>query len=324
MTTEIDGKNLSRVLRELTRPFLDEEVEWRVDRTTAANNGRPPRAYLLAYLTLRGVQQRLDSAVGAHNWSNQTQVYPTACHVGIGILIRKEWVWKWDGAGQRSMHGDQADLHQGKAAVSDAMKRAAVQWGMGRHLYDLPDTWVDVSPNYPKGVPKCRVVYVSDRRRNIRGYCVAPSIRELQADLLGVEDLVRDIADPLKRRHARVEVVRTKMGWAHPQQDPQSLILDALEAASAIPAPGSTPALPNWERPGVRSLRALSPDALKIASRRLSDWYSNGELIDQIGAYGKWRTAQAQATYEVPGESPTPTSHAKDPRNGGPKPWGRD
>src|SRR5262249_25660702 len=33
-----------------------------------------------------------------------------------------------------------------KAAVSDALKRAAVKFGLGRYLYRLPDIWVDYDP----------------------------------------------------------------------------------------------------------------------------------------------------------------------------------
>ena len=31
-----------------------------------------------------------------------------------------------------------------KGGLSDAMKRAAYQWGIGRYLYDLPDVWVEI------------------------------------------------------------------------------------------------------------------------------------------------------------------------------------
>lgn len=33
-----------------------------------------------------------------------------------------------------------------KAAFSDALKRAAVAWGCGRYLYELPSQWVDYDP----------------------------------------------------------------------------------------------------------------------------------------------------------------------------------
>jgi hypothetical protein len=44
-------------------------------------------------------------------------------------------VWKSDGAGD-------SDVEAEKGAVSDAFKRAAVKWGVGRYLYDLDSPWV--------------------------------------------------------------------------------------------------------------------------------------------------------------------------------------
>lgn len=41
-----------------------------------------------------------------------------------------EWVWKWD-------TGSESNVEKEKGQVSDAFKRAAVKWGIGRFLYDL-------------------------------------------------------------------------------------------------------------------------------------------------------------------------------------------
>lgn len=50
-----------------------------------------------------------------------------------------EWVTKADGAGD-------SDVEAEKGAISDALKRAAVKWGIGRYLYDLGNIWVDTEP----------------------------------------------------------------------------------------------------------------------------------------------------------------------------------
>ena len=44
-------------------------------------------------------------------------------------------MWKADGAGQTDMEAE-------KGALSDALKRAAVRWGIGRYLYDLKAPWI--------------------------------------------------------------------------------------------------------------------------------------------------------------------------------------
>jgi hypothetical protein len=53
----------------------------------------------------------------------------------IGIRSDSEWLWRANGAGQ-------TDIEAEKGALSDAFKRAAVCWGIGRYLYDLPNVWV--------------------------------------------------------------------------------------------------------------------------------------------------------------------------------------
>src|SRR5207249_11297034 len=54
-----------------------------------------------------------------------------------------EWSTKMDGGGQ-SEQPDEGDRR--KAAFSDALKRAAVKFGIGRYLYRLPALWVDYDP----------------------------------------------------------------------------------------------------------------------------------------------------------------------------------
>ena len=51
--------------------------------------------------------------------------------------MKDEWVWKSNGAGQ-------SDIEAEKGQFSDAFKRAAVLWGIGRYLYALPSPWVDL------------------------------------------------------------------------------------------------------------------------------------------------------------------------------------
>jgi hypothetical protein len=46
-------------------------------------------------------------------------------------------VTKWDGA-------ENTDIEAVKGGLSGAMKRAAVQWGIGRYLYDLDEGWANI------------------------------------------------------------------------------------------------------------------------------------------------------------------------------------
>jgi hypothetical protein len=122
-------------LKALTAPFPPDRVSWRVGSMTADKK----RGMALAYIDARDVMDRLDAVCGPENWQSR---YPhatdkTVCE--IGIRIGDEWVWKADGAGNTDFEAD-------KGALSDAFKRAAVRWGIGRYLYELDAPWVDIEP----------------------------------------------------------------------------------------------------------------------------------------------------------------------------------
>ncbi|HEX6978283.1 MAG TPA: Rad52/Rad22 family DNA repair protein [Alphaproteobacteria bacterium] len=120
-------------IKALTAPFPADRVSWRVGSTTADRK----RGMALAYIDARDVMDRLDEVCGPENWQCR---YPhangkTVCE--LGIRIGDEWIWKADGAGD-------TDFEAEKGALSDAFKRAAVRWGIGRYLYDLEAPWVDI------------------------------------------------------------------------------------------------------------------------------------------------------------------------------------
>lgn len=91
-----------------------------------------PKRPSLAYIDARLVMDILDSAlVGPSNWQCAYAFGPSekiAC--GIAIKVDGEWLWKWDGAGETDIEGE-------KGSFSDAFKRAAVRWGIGRDLYSM-------------------------------------------------------------------------------------------------------------------------------------------------------------------------------------------
>jgi len=123
------------IFKELCAPFPPEAVSWRVGSTTQDKK----RGMALAFIDARDVMQRLDDVVGPANWQCR---YPhangkTVCE--IGIKIGEEWIWKADGAGD-------TDVEKEKGALSDAFKRSAVRWGIGRYLYDLESPWVELVP----------------------------------------------------------------------------------------------------------------------------------------------------------------------------------
>lgn len=129
---------MNDIFEKLSAPFPPDRVSWRIGST----NGDKTKGLALAYIDARDVMQRLDDVVGPDRWQNR---YPhangkTVCEIGILIhpgILPGEWVWKSDGAGD-------SDVEAEKGALSDAFKRAAVRWGIGRYLYEIASPWVAI------------------------------------------------------------------------------------------------------------------------------------------------------------------------------------
>lgn len=122
------------IYRRLSMPFPTSSISWRVGSTNERDGktfGLP-----LAYIDARDVMDRLDDVVGPQNWQDKYSFAgpKTICAIGINV---GEWVWKEDGAGDTNYEAD-------KGALSDAFKRAAVRWGIGRYLYGLKSGLVEV------------------------------------------------------------------------------------------------------------------------------------------------------------------------------------
>jgi len=126
-------------LTKLREPFPSEDIEFRIQ--SSGKKGDKIWALVLAYVTNRAIQDRLDSVCGPENWQNEFAVAPGG-GVLCGISIRCEhgWVTKWDGA-------DNTDIEAVKGGLSGAMKRAGSQWNIGRYLYKLPTGWAVINQN---------------------------------------------------------------------------------------------------------------------------------------------------------------------------------
>lgn len=122
----------------LADPFPASVVGWKPQ--TAKEN----RALAVAYIDARDVMDRLDAVMGIDGWQDQydEQADGTVRCI-LSLRLAGEWISKQDVGGE-SEQKDPGDKH--KAAYSDALKRAAVKWGIGRYLYSLPATWADYDP----------------------------------------------------------------------------------------------------------------------------------------------------------------------------------
>lgn len=108
--------------KKLADPFAENVVKWR----EAGGGNR------LAYTQAHIVQGRLDEVCGAGFWQTSVNVVAGShAEVGIGIQDDGCWIWKWNTAAIEPKKGNIDPI---KEATSDAFKRAASCWGIGRYL----------------------------------------------------------------------------------------------------------------------------------------------------------------------------------------------
>lgn len=116
-------------------PFPPRAVSWRIGSKTKDGS----KARLLAYIDARDVMERLDKACGFDGWQcNYTHADGGVAVCNIGIRVNGEWLWRANGAGDSAVEPE-------KGKLSDAFKRAAVLWGIGRYLYGLDSPWVEIN-----------------------------------------------------------------------------------------------------------------------------------------------------------------------------------
>lgn len=119
--------------QKLSAVFPPNEIEWRVGSTNSAKTS----GLALAYLTARHIMDRLDNVVGQANWQDRYEFHGDRTICYLSLRLGDEWVTKADGAGD-------SDVEAEKGAISDALKRAAVKWGIGRYLYQMINVWVEI------------------------------------------------------------------------------------------------------------------------------------------------------------------------------------
>lgn len=195
------GKTVNELMELLQKPFKPDEIEWRVGST----NQDKSKGLALAYVTNRAIQQRLDDVFGIFGWKNEFREWKNTSQIcGISVKVDNEWITKWDGA-------DDSNMEATKGGLSDAMKRASYQWGIGRYLYKLPSVWCKIkqvgksyvlaeTPSLPKwALPDGYISPVKDDTESDidkSKKCISePQAKRLFALAGGDVNIVRDICN---------------------------------------------------------------------------------------------------------------------------------
>jgi hypothetical protein len=129
---------VERLTEALAAPFAKDQVRFKPG--VVSGN----RALALVYVDARAIQDRLDEVLGVAGWQDEYECLPDGSVVcKLRLRLGSEWITKSD-VGGPSEQPDEGDRR--KAAFSDALKRAAVKFGIGRYLYRMKSQWVDYDP----------------------------------------------------------------------------------------------------------------------------------------------------------------------------------
>lgn len=170
------SQSAEALLTQLKNPFHPKLLKWRV----GATNKEKTKGIALAYLDAREVMKRLDDVCGPDRWQSRLTRTGEGFTCEIGIKFDNEWVWKSNSAGDTKVEPI-------KGGASDAFKRAAAVWGVGRYLYYLPNKWVELD-EYKKlkeipELPDWATPNVVERWEDIA---------ELEADMQGADAVVEE------------------------------------------------------------------------------------------------------------------------------------
>lgn len=131
----VNGKEL---LEALSAPFPPQDIEWKVQSASKRNNAT--NLLVVPYIESRAVMNRLDCVCGL-DWQSRFNKIEVggkeAFQCELSVKINGEWITRTDAA-------EVSDYESVKGGHSNALKRAAVQFGIGRSLYDLPQFWVEL------------------------------------------------------------------------------------------------------------------------------------------------------------------------------------
>lgn len=126
--------NVRELEAELKNPFTFEEIEWRIGSSFERNG--EVKALALPYVTSRAIMDRLDAVFGLDGWEDEYQSWGNNAQLcAITVRIGERFIKKWDGA-------ESTDIESVKGGLSNALKRTAVKFGIGRYLYSFDPIWV--------------------------------------------------------------------------------------------------------------------------------------------------------------------------------------
>ncbi len=146
---------MERLREQLSAKFAEKDLLWRAQRT-GMSNGKP-WAMVLCYVDARAIMERLDAVMGIANWKDEYRIDATGAICRLSLRVDNEWIAKENCA-------EQTDVEGYKGQISKAFVRTAVNWGIGRYLYDLEENFAFCQEAKPASKDGWHKVYDKDTK----------------------------------------------------------------------------------------------------------------------------------------------------------------
>ncbi|VTS05253.1 Rad52/Rad22 family DNA repair protein [Tuwongella immobilis] len=177
------------IMDALAKPFDPSEIKWKPKTI------RGDKALMLPYVDARVVMDRLDEVMTIGGWHDTYKELTSeagSVECTLSLFINGQWISK-SNVGSLSEQPDDGDKL--KAAYSDALKRAAVNWGIGRYLYRCAPQWVAFDPakKVPVGHPK--LVIPPRNRKALSGGAMLPDSPICQEQSERLSKVIRQLAE---------------------------------------------------------------------------------------------------------------------------------
>ncbi|MPY65282.1 single-stranded DNA-binding protein [Deinococcus sp. SDU3-2] len=187
----------------LAAPFPAARVAWKPQTISRDRSS----ALMVAFVDARTVMERLD-AVCPGEWAFDVKLFPGQPPTARGRLTVLGLT--------RSDVGEAGEGEAGtlKAAASDALKRCAVHFGVGRYLYDLPRMWVawDEARRAPVDPPRLPDWALPEEERTPGAAHVLGALEALRAGLPQDVGRLREVY-----RHLRAALDAAERAEAAPE-----------------------------------------------------------------------------------------------------------
>ncbi|NIA61133.1 hypothetical protein G5716_29245 [Bacillus pacificus] len=128
---------MTNIMESLQAEFPFEQLGWKITHTFESQ-GRF-FAYVAPFVDARAIQDRFDEVFGIDKWQVSYEKWgEKATKCTISVFLNERWISKEDGS-------EESDYSSVKGGFSNSLKRAAVLWGVGRYLYNVKPTKVELS-----------------------------------------------------------------------------------------------------------------------------------------------------------------------------------